>query len=53
MEKILIEQAEIIESLSTFCKEIILELAQYKNIEKEEMTLKDISIKGSSGMNET
>lgn len=46
----MIEQAEIIESLSAFCKKIILELAQYKNIEREEMTLRSISNKDNTAI---
>ena len=36
MSELLIQQMEIIEQLTSFCSELINELAQYKNVEKEE-----------------
>lgn len=42
MDELLIKQMEIIENLTSFCSELIYELAQFKNIEIEEKRLNDI-----------
>ena len=40
-QEIAIEQMLIIENLTTFCEDLIYELAQYRNVEDEERRLRE------------